>query len=120
MTELQGDEDRLEISADSGVFVRSRTEGLHGRSRVGGSAPSLCQRARCYQSRPWDLLEQSDRLELLRATVRCHTAASGSGAGANLLDQIGERAIPACGVRGVLDAHGSFPRAGAFSNRSDL
>jgi hypothetical protein len=28
---------------------------LHGRSRVGGSAPSLCQRAGCYQSRPWDL-----------------------------------------------------------------
>jgi DNA polymerase-4 len=25
---------------------------------VGGSAPSLCQRARCYQSRPWDLLER--------------------------------------------------------------
>src|SRR3954466_4175291 len=56
MTELQGHEDRLEISADSGVFVRSRAEGSHGRSRVGGSAPSLCQRARCYQSHPWDLL----------------------------------------------------------------
>src|SRR4051794_20826656 len=55
MTELQGHEDRLEISADSGVFVRSRAEGSHGRSRVGGSAPSLCQRARCYQSHPWDL-----------------------------------------------------------------
>src|SRR3954465_14812427 len=55
MTELQGHEDRLEISADSGVFVRSRAEGLHSRSRVGGSAPALCQRARCYQSRPWDL-----------------------------------------------------------------
>src|SRR5215210_655180 len=55
MTELQGHEDRVEIGADGGVFVRSRTEGLHGRSRVGGSAPSLCQRARCYQSRPWDL-----------------------------------------------------------------
>src|SRR4051794_33345531 len=53
--ELQGHEDRLEISADSRVFVRSRTESLHGRSRVGGSAPSLCQRARCYQSHPWDL-----------------------------------------------------------------
>src|SRR3954454_2720548 len=38
MTELQGHEDRLEISADSGVFVRSRAEGSHGRSRVGGSA----------------------------------------------------------------------------------
>src|SRR3954454_6455054 len=38
MTELQGHEDRVEIGADSGVFVRSRTEGLHGRSRVGGSA----------------------------------------------------------------------------------
>src|SRR3954451_10912866 len=56
MTELQGHEDRVEIGADSGVFVRSREEGLHSRSRVGGSAPSLCQRARCYQSRPWDLL----------------------------------------------------------------
>src|SRR3954463_12480445 len=55
MTELQGHEDRLEISADSGVFVRSRAEGSHGRSRVGGTAPSLCQRARCYQSHPWDL-----------------------------------------------------------------
>src|SRR4051794_9308300 len=55
MTELQGHEDRLEISADSGVFVRSRAEGLHGRSRVGGSAPALCQRAGCYQSHPWDL-----------------------------------------------------------------
>src|SRR5215210_6896898 len=55
MAELQGHEDRLEISADSRVFVRSRAEGLHGRSRVGGSAPSLCQRARGYQSRPWDL-----------------------------------------------------------------
>src|SRR3954449_6943111 len=55
MTELQGHEDRLEISADSSVVVRSREEGSHGRSRVGGSAPSLCQRARCYQSRPWDL-----------------------------------------------------------------
>src|SRR3954454_17922742 len=55
MTELQGHEDRLEISADGGVFVRSRAEGSHGRSRVGGSAPSLCQRARCYQSHPWDL-----------------------------------------------------------------
>src|SRR4051812_47634331 len=55
MTELQGHEDRLEISADSGVFVRSRAEGSHGRSRVGGSAPSLCQRARSYQSHPWDL-----------------------------------------------------------------
>src|SRR3954464_91293 len=38
MTELQGHEDRLEIGADSGVFVRSRAEGSHGRSRVGGSA----------------------------------------------------------------------------------
>src|SRR4051794_7742878 len=38
MTELQGHEDRLEISADSGVFVRSRAEGSHGRTRVGGSA----------------------------------------------------------------------------------
>src|SRR3954451_14121466 len=55
MTELQGHEDRLEISADTGVFVRSRAEGSHGRSRVGGSAPALCQRARCYQSHPWDL-----------------------------------------------------------------
>src|SRR3954465_14476961 len=55
MTELQGHEDRLEISADSGVFVRSREEGSHGRSRVGGSAPPLCQRAGCYQSHPWDL-----------------------------------------------------------------
>src|SRR3954465_125552 len=55
MTELQGHEDRLEISANSGVFVRSREEGSHGRSRVGGSAPALCQRARCYQSHPWDL-----------------------------------------------------------------
>src|SRR5215217_194531 len=64
MTELQGDEDRLEISVDSGVFVRSRAEGWHGRSRVGGSAPSLCQRAGCYQSRPWDLhpaLRKRDR-----------------------------------------------------------
>src|SRR4051812_43546463 len=49
------DTSRVEIGADSGVFVRSRTEGLHGRSRVGGSAPALCQRAGCYQSRPWDL-----------------------------------------------------------------
>src|SRR4051812_309593 len=56
MTELQGHEDRLEISADSSVFVRSREEGSHGRSRVGGSAPPLCQRAGCYQSHPWDLL----------------------------------------------------------------
>src|SRR3954469_25211554 len=32
-------EDRLEICADSSVFVRSRAEGLHGRSCVGGSAP---------------------------------------------------------------------------------
>src|SRR4051795_9388645 len=55
MTELQGHEDRLEISADSSVFVRSRAEGSHGRSRVGGSAPALCQRAGCYQSHPWDL-----------------------------------------------------------------
>src|SRR3954449_12027541 len=55
MTELQGHEDRLEISANSGVFVRSREEGSHGRSRVGGSAPPLCQRAGCYQSHPWDL-----------------------------------------------------------------
>src|SRR3954468_22648444 len=55
MTELQGHEDRLEISADSGVLVRWWAEGSHGRSRVGGSAPALCQRARCYQSRPWDL-----------------------------------------------------------------
>src|SRR3954451_10647367 len=55
MTELQGHEDRLEISADSSVFVWSREEGLHGRSRVGGSAPALCQRAGCYQSHPWDL-----------------------------------------------------------------
>src|SRR5215204_3865134 len=50
-------EDRIEIGADSSVFVRSRTEGLHGRSRVGGSATSLCQRAGCHQSRPWDLGE---------------------------------------------------------------
>ena len=28
---------------------------MHGRSRVGGSATSLCQRAGCYQSHPWDL-----------------------------------------------------------------
>src|SRR3954454_7009246 len=56
MTELQGHEDRLEICADSSVFVRSRAEGSHGRSRVGGSAPALCQRAGCYQSHPWDLL----------------------------------------------------------------
>src|SRR5215210_7465475 len=55
MTELQGHEDRVEIGADSGVFFRSRTEGLHDRSRVSGSAPSLCQRAGCYQSRPWVL-----------------------------------------------------------------
>src|SRR3954468_19392004 len=55
MTELQGHEDRLEISANSGVFVRSREKGSHGRSRVGGSAPPLCQRAGCYQSHPWDL-----------------------------------------------------------------
>src|SRR3954468_23696150 len=55
MTELQGHEDRLEISANSGVFVRSREKGSHGRSRVGGSAPALCQRAGCYQSHPWDL-----------------------------------------------------------------
>src|SRR3954451_21777526 len=61
------DKDRVEIGADSGVFVRSRTEGLHGRSRVSGSAPSLCQRARCYQSRPWDLFEGAD--EPLRHTV---------------------------------------------------
>ena len=54
-TKPEGHEDRVEIGADSRVFVSSRTEGLHGRSRVGGSAPSLCQRARCYQSRPWDL-----------------------------------------------------------------
>src|SRR5215210_4695879 len=60
MTELQGHEDRVEIGADSGVFVRSRTEGLHGRSRVGGSALSLCQRAECYQSRPWDLQGYAD------------------------------------------------------------
>src|SRR3954463_3960470 len=52
--ELQGHEDRVEIGADSGVFVRSRTEGLHGRSRVGGSAPSLCQRAGATKARPWD------------------------------------------------------------------
>src|SRR3954469_25370788 len=32
-------EDRLEICADSSVFVRSRAEGLHGCSCVGGSAP---------------------------------------------------------------------------------
>ena len=63
---------------------------------------------------PLDLLGQSDRLELRRASVRCHTAASGSGAGANLLDQIGERALPACGVRGILDAHRGFARAGAY------
>src|SRR3954453_10522473 len=55
MTELQGHEDRVEISADSSVFVWSREEGLHSRSRVGGSAPALCQRAGCYQSHPWDL-----------------------------------------------------------------
>src|SRR4051794_40174300 len=55
MTEFEGHEDRLEISADSSVFVWSREEGLHGRSRVGGSAPALCQRAGCYQSHPWDL-----------------------------------------------------------------
>src|SRR3954454_133058 len=59
MTELQGHEDRLEISADSSVFVRSREEGSHGRSRVGASAPPLCQRAGCYQSHPWDLLDRS-------------------------------------------------------------
>src|SRR3954462_3970109 len=72
MTELQGHEDRLEISADSGVFVRSRAEGSHGRSRVGGSAPALCQRARCYQSHPWDLLirELQHRVKNTLATVQ--------------------------------------------------
>src|SRR5215210_7265010 len=67
MTELQGHEDRLEISADSGVFVRSRAEGSHGRSRVGSSAPALCQRAGCYQSHPWDLHMAPD---LARAHAR--------------------------------------------------
>src|SRR3954470_12318044 len=47
---------RQPLTGKRRVPWRSRTEGLHGRSRVGGSAPALCQRARCYQSRPWDLL----------------------------------------------------------------
>src|SRR3954470_8086840 len=46
---------RQPLTGKRRVPWRSRTEGLHGRSRVGGSAPSLCQRAGCYQSRPWDL-----------------------------------------------------------------
>src|SRR3954451_17442764 len=67
MTELQGHEDRLEISANSGVFVRSREKGSHGRSRVGGSAPPLCQRAGCYQSHLWDL--QAGPLRRLEAMM---------------------------------------------------
>src|SRR3954462_10018531 len=75
MTELQGHEDRLEISADSSVFVRSREEGSHGRSRVGGSAPPLCQRAGCYQSHPWDLHTRSAGLPVrYRAEPAAHHA----------------------------------------------
>src|SRR3954454_13205616 len=78
MTELQGHEDRLEISADSSVFVRSREEGSHGRSRVGGSAPPLCQRARCYQSRPWDLRPRpaQDSWVYARSSTRASLATS--------------------------------------------
>src|SRR3954470_14408716 len=107
MTELQGHEDRLEISADSGVFVRSRAEGSHGRSRVGGSAPSLCQRARCYQSHPWDLYWQA-----LTGKTRSRAPTSvlqDANAGPDAVAQRVEKVALAEPVDGLwLDAQGRF------------
>src|SRR5215211_1717356 len=102
MTELQGHEDRLEIGADSGVLVRSRTEGLHGRSRVGGSAPSLCQRAGCHQSRPWDLDLFDHELEPIELPADLGLQALRKGATITR-DQL-LKPFPAVSVQGVVVA----------------
>ena len=79
---------------------------MHGRSRVGDSAPALCQRAGCYQSHPWDLHQALTGKTLYRAPT---SVLQDANAGPDAVAQRVEKVAIAEPVDGLwLDAQGRF------------